>query len=337
MATGIILKEYTAAEVRQQIIRKNLLDNWYFLGSGSQNGVGKFPINQRRLTSYSGSGYGIDRWKINGNAPTNITTTINSNGSGLTIKDARTSGTTTNWLNQVFDNPLPTGTYTLTVLVSSLTGTAKLGILDSNNAFLSGANVNIAAGLTTVTFTVSDDSAVKAAIIVNSATTVKVSAIKLELGSYQTLAHQVGSNWVINELPNYDEELLKCQKYFQVIAPASVYLSPIGSGIAYTETQYRISVPLATAMVKTPIVTAVQNCTIKFYQDGLSSNFIEYTYAANTVSIAPGTENNDHSRYMTHAVFMFTVSGALKSKTAQMVITGTSGGSNPGIYLSAET
>lgn len=34
---------------------RNLLDNWYFVGGGSQQGGGQFPINQRGETSYSTS------------------------------------------------------------------------------------------------------------------------------------------------------------------------------------------------------------------------------------------------------------------------------------------
>lgn len=44
---------------------ENLLDNWYFVGGGSQQGGGQFPINQRGQTSYSGTNQNaIDRWKI---------------------------------------------------------------------------------------------------------------------------------------------------------------------------------------------------------------------------------------------------------------------------------
>lgn len=45
--------------------RPNLLDNWYFVGGGSQLGYGTFPINQRGQTSYGNSNtYTVDRWKL---------------------------------------------------------------------------------------------------------------------------------------------------------------------------------------------------------------------------------------------------------------------------------
>ena len=44
---------------------RNLLDNWYFAGGGSQQGDGQFPINQRGQTSYTASNANcIDRWKL---------------------------------------------------------------------------------------------------------------------------------------------------------------------------------------------------------------------------------------------------------------------------------
>ena len=43
---------------------------------------------------------------------------------------------------------------------------------------------------------------------------INIYAIKLEIGSVQTLAHQdSGGNWVLNEIPDYGEELAKCQRY----------------------------------------------------------------------------------------------------------------------------
>ena len=46
-----------------------------------------------------------------------------------------------------------------------------------------------------------------------------IKAAKLELGSYQTLAHNEGTdenpNWMLNAIPNYSEEFNKCLMYFE--------------------------------------------------------------------------------------------------------------------------
>ena len=58
------------------IVRPNLLDNWYFVGGGSQIGFGVFPVNQRFQTNYSTTNaFCFDRWKL-----TSGTVTLDSNG-----------------------------------------------------------------------------------------------------------------------------------------------------------------------------------------------------------------------------------------------------------------
>lgn len=42
-------------------------------------------------------------------------------------------------------------------------------------------------------------------------------AAKLELGNTQTLAHKEGDTWVLNEIPDYGEQLTRCQRYCRVI------------------------------------------------------------------------------------------------------------------------
>ena len=43
-----------------------------------------------------------------------------------------------------------------------------------------------------------------------------IKAVKLELGTQQTLAHQENGVWVLNEIPDYVEQLRKCQRYLYV-------------------------------------------------------------------------------------------------------------------------
>ncbi len=40
-----------------------------------------------------------------------------------------------------------------------------------------------------------------------------IRAVKLELGTQQTLAHQENGVWVLNEIPDYGERLRRCQRY----------------------------------------------------------------------------------------------------------------------------
>lgn len=167
----------------------NLLDNWYFIGGGSQQGGRKFPINQRGQTDYNSTGYAIDRWRVppNGNAGS-----IQLNSSYLSLKKAYF------YFEQFLTTPiLSNNVYTISVLTDSglysksgkpsftlnLVGSA---IISVNNGFVS--------------------------LNMQSLTSLNIIAIKLELGDTQTLAHQENGEWVLNDPPpNYNMELLKCQ------------------------------------------------------------------------------------------------------------------------------
>jgi hypothetical protein len=48
-------------------------------------------------------------------------------------------------------------------------------------------------------------------LILGAGEELSVKAVKLELGTEQTLAHQENGTWVLNEIPDYEEELVKCQ------------------------------------------------------------------------------------------------------------------------------
>lgn len=82
--------------------RPNLLDNWYFVGGGSQQGGGQFPINQRGKTSWSAAGPMFDRWKL-------VSGTASLTAAGLTL-----NGT----MVQVLEND-PPGETTATALTTT--------------------------------------------------------------------------------------------------------------------------------------------------------------------------------------------------------------------------
>lgn len=288
-ATGQILvkassADYDATWQYLEYSRPNLLDNWYFVGGGSQNGNGVFPINQRGQTQYSTAGEFIfDRWKL-------VSGTVTLTGSGLTL-----NGTIQQTIEAVVDQQ-----YTVTMLTDS-------GIVSAPSSF--------------------DPSTKVFSITYNSNATIK--AVKLELGSFQTLAHEENGVWVLNELPDYDVELLKAYKYLQIIAPCdSAVLTPIGFGYGSSSTQIRVNVPLFTSMVKSPSVT-VRNCNFKFYQESLTSAITTYTAVA-------ATAGSNHAQNRPYVMLLFTVTGAVKDKIAEAAFSNTSS-ANPGIILSAES
>ena len=189
--------------------RPNLLDNWYF---GN-------PVNQRGQTSYSGTaGYFIDRWQRDAG----LLTTLGEDG----IVCTRTS-TGNNAFFSKFENyvVLAGARVTLSALVKGSVGSeVTLGYnVGAGSVY---ADYTACTGdwqLVAFTFDVSDEPS-QLSVIARSGfdagfagDSVIWRAAKLELGPTQTLAHQDSSgNWMLNEIPNFGEQLRRCQRYCRV-------------------------------------------------------------------------------------------------------------------------
>ena len=160
--------------------------NWYFID----------PINQRGQTSYSPTVY-FDRWKGDGNC------TISSTGISFTSN-----------FYQVLE--AERAKYLLGKIIT-------LSVLLGNNIFYS-TTMKVPDEIPSSTQTYMGANGLGIAIYSNngnmqifrSGPKDNVMAVKLELGSQQTLAHQDSDgNWILNDAPpNYQQELAKCQKYY---------------------------------------------------------------------------------------------------------------------------
>lgn len=84
----------------------------------------------------------------------------------------------------------------------------------------------------------------------------KLAAVKLEMGSQQTLAHQEDGVWVLNEIPDYGEELTKCMRYLQIIsAPYDTSGNGVAIGYANNTVDLWVPIPLAVPMRVSPTPT----------------------------------------------------------------------------------
>lgn len=214
----------------------NLLDNWYFAD----------PINQRGQAEYTGNGYGIDRWQdryVGGDGVKELT------DAGIHLKP----GFATNGLVQIFETfkHLSGKTVTFSILALSVRGTLRAHIAgyDSSDTYKTLKSDDLSApGILQLTVTLPDMSDYLGFFVriynVNAGTDSVIAAVKLELGSQQTLAHQdAAGNWVLNDPPpNKALELAKCQRY-QVAF--SVPYTVIGSGFAINSTTAHIHFVLA--------------------------------------------------------------------------------------------
>lgn len=239
LADGSVTWPKLATEARHS--NPNLLDNWYFVGGGSQQGGGRFPINQRGLTTYTVSEYAIDRWIVHGNHTISLTPDgLLLPTTGLSfyqvIERSRLGGSTVATLSVLTDKDcdiwLNFGT------VSGLT-TGKMhvisGVDTSTDEIIRGCFFNTSQEIPENTHLI---------------------AAKLELGPHQTLAHQdADGNWVLNDPPpKYGEELAKCQRYQTDLNIFHSGYARFGLGYAYAETLAYVQIPLPTTIRAFPTV-----------------------------------------------------------------------------------
>ena len=80
-------------------------------------------------------------------------------------------------------------------------------------------------------------------------------AAKLELGPQQTLAHQENGAWVLNEIPDYGEQLRRCQRYFY-------RLNSHAYGWTYNNAVANCLIPLPVTLRTMPVLTIHASGTI---------------------------------------------------------------------------
>ena len=214
-AEGVAQIDYDVLSNKPVIVNPNLLDNWYF---GN-------PVNQRRLTEYDGTTgnmHTVDRWKIQGGA---IKITINK---GYITKNVTA---TVNFQGQAFEEPMWSEfigkTVTASMLVRGLAGqTVRCAIYtNSLNTILAQQSKTLSTNdweLVTFTFNIPtttptiDFRCLCYPAFQTTGGSLDIKAVKLEFGDTQTLAHEENGVWVLNEIPNYADQLARCQRYFQI-------------------------------------------------------------------------------------------------------------------------
>ena len=244
-----------------QPCNRNLLDNWYF---GA-------PVNQRGKTVYSGAGYGIDRWKAEAVTP-NVTT----------IKDGYIELSQNALIEQILEEPYSLCEKQVTISALTATGlyfaTATVPSKDELSAITADENIGVkyfaVNGNNTgyVCLQHSKEHATKVMLRAFDGYTVGVIAVKLEIGSQQTLAHQENGVWVLNELPDYGEELTKCMRYLQIIStPYDTSGNGVAIGYANNTADLWVPIPLAVPMRKSPTPT-IPTGGVSLFKVGKTSN-----------------------------------------------------------------
>lgn len=160
----------------------NMLDNWYF---------GK-PVNQKKQTNYGpqpNGGYTIDRWMSTEEVSVNSAGFVTSKTLVQRIESAELlNGKILTFSVLTASGELLTGSKALDASAGCVFADVG-GVVLQYSAYWKGFQ------------------------IYRNAAALDLLAVKLELGSQQTLAHQENGVWVLNEIPDYGEQLRRCQWY----------------------------------------------------------------------------------------------------------------------------
>ena len=222
----------------------NLLDNWYF---------GK-PVNQRGQTEWLSSASAnipcVDRWDWWGQYVADATLKLSNDGLQL-IGTAGVAGLYQRIEQRIEKDRLPVGaTATLSALVKadvdagiilSLGGqTYQIVTVPANTWTLIAAVLNAPSVEQTHSISIQRNT---------PHATFTVKAVKLELGSQQTLAHQENGVWVLNEIPRFSDQLAACQRY---LIPINNWTRVRAS--YYSGTALFFTVPIPSTMRTTPAI-----------------------------------------------------------------------------------
>ena len=237
-------------------VNPNLLDNWYF---------GR-PVNQRGQTEYKGDWiYSFDRWKVSPSA------TVSISGGGLSV--------IADFQQAILSTALILGQkYTMSVLsTDGRLGQYTFTLTDSlefNVGFGFGYFVSYADGNQRWFRLYGTPEAIYL-------------AIKLELGPTQTLAHQENGRWVLNEIPDYGEQLRRCQRYALKIGDAVRYCS-LGNGVARDSQFVSITIPTPVTMRTVPgLIDTPVGFIIRHSDTNLSvgANFSVDAFSQNSIML----------------------------------------------------
>lgn len=206
----------------------NLLSNWYFIN----------PVNQRGLTEYTGlpsaAAPAIDRWAV-----LYKRTTMTLTPNGITIGTTETEAAFVQ--QKIAQSEILYGLQvTLSMLVDGIGLISATGVIPSEipskstNVLQIKPNGNTSTGLF-----MNARGELLIQISAASGKSFTASAIKLELGDTQTLAHKDNlGNWVLNEIPEYCEQLELCKWFFERISASHGQNLSIGIGSADASNLY---------------------------------------------------------------------------------------------------
>ena len=267
-------------------VRPNLLDNWYFVGGGSQLGNNTFPINQRGKIRYT-DGQIFDRYILY-NA-TLLALNDGANSQGISVFINNFGGT----FVQIPSTKLDVGSiYTLSVLANGVSATCSIGAYD-------GGETPMQNGLTVHTFRAQENVHTGGVFLLrkyiqqDTQASAFIYAAKLEKGFGQTLAYPVNdgtgiaaTGWALFEKPDYRAEVAKCRKYVLNFTPDSINASYTGICSISNNLVVNIPLPVQMRLERPSLVWDISNVVVehKGEKKPVNSAFIAAT-SSNSITI----------------------------------------------------
>lgn len=150
--------------------------------------------------------YTIDRWQL-GDGSISLLVAAD----GIVVKGGNSAST--DYIYTRVER-LPVGKYTFSVLFADNTANVVLTTRLTDISVVSAVESREASGVLSLTWDQTEDfNSDYAYFRIHIPGSAKILAVKLELGSTQTLAHREGDRWAINEVPKVGNELRECQRY----------------------------------------------------------------------------------------------------------------------------
>lgn len=259
-------------------VRPNLLDNWYF---------GR-PVNQSGQTEYMvGGTYTLDRWM---SSTTDKTVKILDDH--IVIVDTADNGA---FLQRFDYKGLLGKTVTFSVLARRTAQGAKMpyiAVMVGNNKFegyseiVQSDDYQLASCTVTLSAVAPSEGYFFVVISGMAGASIEIKAAKLELGPAQTLAHREGDKWVINEVPEYGEQLRRCLRHDYILGNSSQNC-PIGVGTAYSNDGVVCVIQLPEYMRTNPAVVLSGEVQIRFSATKIltATSVINYGFSGDKVQL----------------------------------------------------
>ena len=250
-STMCVVRPGDISEYIDGAVNPNLIDNWYFIGGGSQQNGGQFHINQRGQTVYNGDSYTIDRWRVD----SGITVNVNP----FYVRFTNTKNDSNNYIRYrtlLTDNPPFYRTVTGTILYADGTmdsGSIYVDITEQTDNWQPIRFFERDWGFFIYELPPTGYNYYEWHITLYPSSHVDIAAIKVEYGTASTLCYYDYSDglYKVREVPNYQTALLRCKRYYQHF---NTYIS---SGyLTSSNTQYIMPINLDAPIHPNATVTA---------------------------------------------------------------------------------